>query len=472
MFLAQQNHPLRVGTTSTGRDGIAANIDVVQGPFHPNQLVHHWGRAPLLVRQAFDAETLWNNATHIFSTWNDLLEMVSVDNSDGSMGESARLVHHIPGRLDSFQLEWGPFEIDRDECGKCTIQLDHHRHHIDSDPEDASSPHRVWTVLLNDVDRHLPPLADWLDETFGTFLPRWRRDDAQLSLARMGGGIGPHVDNYDVFLIQTCGRRQWNVGLDKLSTQQEFNHLIPNLDVRILQLEYDVDSLDLDPGDMLYLPPRYPHEGTALSDRCQTLSVGCRAPSAAELVARLAEIVATSIRPAAHARYTEVPSSSLVSLASRRQPAHRSDDGTATTLSSQVKNDLKALVKQAVHDVLDDETVWDELVGKTVTEALRYTPEDVLLDTPSGSSGAQSSSWRRRPGVSFATSQLTDGTVRLFCHGDMWETREETVLPLLVHLERGQSIEQRMVEQLSQSGQAFWGELVKSGVVLPEKGHR
>jgi 50S ribosomal protein L16 3-hydroxylase len=166
-----------------------------------------------------------------------------------------------------------------------------------------------WTLVVNDVDRNVPPLADWMDQEF-SFLPRWRRDDAQISLAMRQGGIGPHVDSYDVFLVQSSGQRTWQVGHDKLTVAEEMQALIPDLSVRILQRQNDETSLTstftLNPGDVLYIPPRYMHCGISDSDDCMTLSVGCRAPSAGELLARAAQVaVESSDLACAVQRYTD-----------------------------------------------------------------------------------------------------------------------------------------------------------------------
>ena len=77
--------------------------------------------------------------------------------------------------------------------------------------------------MVNDIDRFYPPLADWIHDTYH-FLPHWRMDDGQISLAEQSGGIGPHVDNYDVFLIQMSGTRAWQVGRKELSIKEEMRY--------------------------------------------------------------------------------------------------------------------------------------------------------------------------------------------------------------------------------------------------------
>ena len=137
---------------------------------------------------------------------------------------------------------------------------------------------RKWTVIVNDVNHFVPSLFEWIMDNFA-MVPQWRRDNGQISLSNQGGGIGAHVDDYDVYLIQMSRRRQWDVGNRVISTKEELEGLIP-LDVRILNFwdeeveEGLVQSFVLEPGDALYLPPRFGHRGTALTDKCMTISVG------------------------------------------------------------------------------------------------------------------------------------------------------------------------------------------------------
>lgn len=134
-----------------------------------------------------------------------------------------------------------------------------------------------WTLLVQSVDLWVPEVAALLNEF--CFLPRWRIDDIMVSYAAEGGSVGPHFDNYDVFLLQGQGQRQWSVGdpCDKNSP------LITHADLRILADPAFNQQWTLNPGDMLYLPPRYSHHGVALGP-CTTFSIGFRAPSAVEIL--------------------------------------------------------------------------------------------------------------------------------------------------------------------------------------------
>lgn len=143
-------------------------------------------------------------------------------------------------------------------------------------------PQSHWTVLVQHADLHLGRGAELLNRF--SFIPNWRVDDLMLSFAPAGGGIGPHVDSYDVFLVQATGRRRWQVSSRPCTAE----NLIPGLDLRILaDFRPDVEWV-LEPGDMLYLPPGIAHSGIALED-CITASVGFRAPTPAELLARFVD---------------------------------------------------------------------------------------------------------------------------------------------------------------------------------------
>ena len=133
-----------------------------------------------------------------------------------------------------------------------------------------------WTLLVQGVDLYLPAAAA-LRERF-RFISDARLDDVMVSYASDGGGVGPHVDSYDVFLLQARGTRRWRV-----SRQRDLD-LVPGLPLKILaDFRAEHDWL-LEPGDLLYLPPGVAHEGTAVGPDCITCSIGFRAPAYRELV--------------------------------------------------------------------------------------------------------------------------------------------------------------------------------------------
>jgi len=146
-----------------------------------------------------------------------------------------------------------------------------------------------WTLLVQAVDQFVPAVAA-LIEPF-RFVPDWRIDDVMVSLAARGGGVGPHFDQYDVFLVQGLGRRRWRIG----AVCDANTPLLPHDSLRLLA---DFEALEehvLEPGDMLYVPPGVAHDGIAESDDCMTYSVGFRAPSRSELIAHFGDHVIAAL---------------------------------------------------------------------------------------------------------------------------------------------------------------------------------
>ena len=201
-----------------------------------------WQKKPLMVRGGFPGFTSPLSSE-------GLLALACRDSV------SSRLIMEEGGRYP-WELLVGPFE-----------------------PEDFRSlPPRGWTILVGDVDRHVPAVAEIL--TPFRFLPNWRIDDVQVSYAPPGGNAGPHVDNYDVFLVQGQGQRRWQISH---VPAPEDVALVENADMALLE-EFAPDTeWVLSPGDLLYLPPRIPHLGVALGP-CMTYSVGFRAPAAIDIL--------------------------------------------------------------------------------------------------------------------------------------------------------------------------------------------
>ncbi|AUF97062.1 cupin [Pseudomonas sp. 02C 26] len=207
----------------------------------------YWQKKPLLVRQAFT----------------DFESPIDPDELAGLALEEeveSRLVLEHGER--PWELRRGPFTED----------------------DFATLPERDWTLLVQAVDQFVPEVAELL-ESF-RFLPSWRIDDVMISYAAPGGSVGPHFDNYDVFLLQGYGTRNWKVG----QMCDSDSKLLEHADLRILADFEQTDEWRLEPGDMLYLPPRLAHFGVA-EDNCLTYSVGFRAPSAAEVLTHFTDFL-------------------------------------------------------------------------------------------------------------------------------------------------------------------------------------
>jgi 50S ribosomal protein L16 3-hydroxylase len=210
----------------------------------------YWQKRPLLIRQAFP----------------DFVSPIEPNDLAGlAMEETSlsRLIIHDEGR-DRWKVKTGPL----------------------TEKDFASTPDKNWTLLVQDVDKWDADVAALLEDF--RFLPSWRMDDIMISYAEPGGGVGAHVDQYDVFLLQGLGQRHWAIDTNP-DAPRDFR-----LDVELKQLqvfEPDHEWL-LEPGDMLYLPPGVPHDGVAFGGPCLTISLGMRAPSQAELTGDLADYLA------------------------------------------------------------------------------------------------------------------------------------------------------------------------------------
>jgi 50S ribosomal protein L16 3-hydroxylase len=146
----------------------------------------------------------------------------------------------------------------------------------------ATLPRRGWTLLVQGVDQKVTQAARLLDEF--SFIPYARLDDVMVSYAAPGGGVGPHFDSYDVFLLQGIGERRWQV------SRQRDLALVPDIPVKILERFEPQQEWRVRSGDLLYLPPQYAHDGVAIGE-CITYSVGFRAPAAQALAHQFLEFL-------------------------------------------------------------------------------------------------------------------------------------------------------------------------------------
>ncbi len=141
----------------------------------------------------------------------------------------------------------------------------------------TSLPESHYSLLVSDCEKWIPQLNELVDQF--RFLPSWRIDDLMISYAPDQGSVGPHVDEYDVFLLQGMGERRWYYSENRLESPA----LIADIDLAILaEASFDCEVV-LQPGDMLYLPPGVAHHGVA-EGPCMTCSIGFRAPSLAEIM--------------------------------------------------------------------------------------------------------------------------------------------------------------------------------------------
>ena len=184
-----------------------------------------------------------------------------------------------PDELAGLACETDTARIVIEKGGKHAWEV---RHGAFDDADFTNLPETHWTLLVNDTDQHLAELKAVM-EPF-RFIPDWRIDDLMISFAVDGGSVGPHVDEYDVFLIQAQGQRRWQITTQPAKP----DNFLAGLDLRIMRDFEAEQEWVVNPGDMLYLPPNVPHYGVALNE-CMTYSVGFRAPSQAEMLENLVE---------------------------------------------------------------------------------------------------------------------------------------------------------------------------------------
>ena len=163
--------------------------------------------------------------------------------------------------------------VKRDEVESRMIWHDEDGWQMSDGPFDKlpSARQPGWTVLAQGVDLHDDGMAELMRRF--RFISDARLDDVMISVATKGGGVGPHFDSYDVFLLQGYGKRRWRI------SQQEDLELVPDLPCKILERFECEQEFVLEPGDMLYLPPHVAHDGVAETHDCMTISIGFRAPT-------------------------------------------------------------------------------------------------------------------------------------------------------------------------------------------------
>ncbi len=227
-------------------NGVMKNFTLLGGLSPAQFLRDYWHKKPLLIRQAFPGFTPPLSPEALF-------EMAAREDVE------ARLITHV-------KKEW---------------QVTHGQ-----DIKLPSLTQKEWTLLVQGVNLH-DDAADALLRQF-RFIPDARLDDLMISFATDGGGVGPHFDSYDVFLLQAHGQRRWKIGAGQDLT------LVKGSALKILKNFTPDEEFILEPGDMLYLPPQYAHDGVAIGE-CMTYSIGFRAPPFQELGEAFLQFMSDSI---------------------------------------------------------------------------------------------------------------------------------------------------------------------------------
>ena len=263
----------------------------------------HWQKTPLLVRQA------WPGVQPPLAR-GALFDLAA------EAGVESRLLTAFDGH---WRLRHGPFK----------------RRALPS----IKRPH--WTLLVQGLDLHEPAAHEMLARF--RFVPGARLDDLMLSFASDGGGVGAHLDSYDVFLLQVQGRRRWRVGRVADAS------LVEGRPVKVLSRFQPSDEWLLEPGDLLYLPPRWGHEGVAEGE-CMTASIGFRAPLATEMARELLLRLGEDLEP--------WPRDSLY-----RDPAQ-----PATATPGRLPDGLRDFAARALQRALSDPAALSRALGSLLSE--------------------------------------------------------------------------------------------------------
>lgn len=220
----------------------------------------------------------------------------------------------------------------------------------------TSLPDTHWTLLIQEINKHVPEFAQ-LQERFN-FLPNWRLDDVMVSFAPEHGTVGPHADNYDVFIIQGTGRRHWQINRKEPADDD----LIPDLPLKIMKNFEAEEEWVLEPGDMLYLPPGVAHHGVALEDSL-SISVGYRAPTLGDL---LSGFYGEAIAEQATERFYSDPDLAL-----------QSSPGELTEHS-------RGKIRELIRTIATDDAAIDQWFGRYITDVRpgHYIPEPENTLTP------------------------------------------------------------------------------------------
>lgn len=277
----------------------------------------YWQKKPLLIRQAIP----------------DFKSPVSVASLKKMSKQDEVESRLIQREKDQWQMDCGPF----------------------SRLPKASTPD--WTLLVQSVDIHNDAACALMNQF--RFVPDARLDDLMISLATVGGGVGPHFDSYDVFLLQAHGRRRWQFG------QQSDLSLVEGLPLKILSDFVPEQEFVLEPGDMLYLPPQAAHDGVAL-DECMTISIGFRAPDEAALARGMLEAAADQI--VARAGLASGPYGEPPLPGPKLDALYRDPKQVATVHPAEIPDGLIQTAVKAVSKIQFNEALAHRFLGCWLTE--------------------------------------------------------------------------------------------------------
>ncbi len=288
-----------------------------------------------------------------------------------------------------------------------------------------------WTLLVQGLDQHVPAAYELLQQF--RFVPDARLDDLMISYASDGGGVGPHFDSYDVFLLQVHGQRRWRIG------RMKDDSLRPGEPLKILaNFEAEQEWL-LEPGDMLYLPPRWAHDGTAEGE-CMTCSIGFRAPQAAELARELLVRLAEGVDD-------------------ERSSLYRDPGQPATDQPGRVPEALQSFAAEALARALRDPAQLHAALGETLTEPKPRVWFDIGDPLPDG------------VGVRLdpQTRMMYDDQ-RIYANGESWRAGGADAR-LLRRLADARRLSAREVAKASEAARELLDQWTEDGWLQPDPDH-
>ncbi len=288
-----------------------------------------------------------------------------------------------------------------------------------------------WTVLIQGVDLHNEDVHALLQQF--RFVPDARLDDLMISYATDGGGVGPHFDSYDVFLLQAHGQRKWRIGRQKKIELQE------DVPLKILKEFTPEAEFVLNPGDMLYLPPGYAHDGIAVGE-CMTYSVGFRVPRSAELASELLMGLSEEVAE---------------ECGSARDALYQDPGQDAAIRDAAIPQALQQFAADAVAKVLKDPQLLNCLLGESLTEP----KPNVWFDTPD-QDDLPNFAWPADVRLDRRTKMLFDPK-HIFINGESFRAAGRDA-KLLRQLANDKCLSADLAEQLSDDAaelmQAWWEE--------------
>ena len=370
------------------------------GGLSPHQFMRrHWQKKPLLVRQAVPGGTRLIERAQLF-------DLASHDEVESRL---------IVRRGAQWTLRQGPFK-------RAALPL---------------LKQREWTLLVQSLDLHIPAARALLDRF--RFVPDARLDDLMLSYASDGGGVGPHVDSYDVFLLQAQGRRRWRIG------RMRSPELVPDVPLKILAAFEPEEEWLLEPGDMLYLPPGWAHDGVAEGE-CTTCSIGFRASGRDELAREVLQRM--------------LDASDVDADADFAGPLYRDPKQPASDSPGAIPAALQAFAVDAVQRLLRDPATFACALGEVLSEPKRGVWFDATQRADSTQSSAHGVSLDQR------TRMLYDER-HVFINGESFRAAGRDA-KLMRRLSDRRRLDQHDLDALSGEARELLDDWLASGWLQPD----